>query len=74
MIDWAGVARDIREGRPGPECDRICGTCSRFTDAVAFRVAAHDGAVTFEVGHCGLRPGEIRGETDEGCELWLEDA
>ena len=70
MIDWAGVARDVREGRPGPEDDLLCGTCARFRELdELWSDASHH--LTVMVGTCDAT-GRLTGCFEDACERWEE--
>lgn len=67
-MDWIGVARDMDEGRPGPECDRICGECIAFFPThELWADIAHRR--TLVIGECGVRSGLI-GYYEDACEKW----
>ena len=69
-MDWIGVARDVSEGRPGPECDMSCGTCARFRPMEELWV---DGShrLTVMVGGCDAT-GRLTGFYEDACERWEE--
>ena len=69
-MDWIGVARDVREGRPGPELDLTCDTCARFRVlAELWSDASRRGTVM--VGTCDAT-GRITGAYEDACEKWEE--
>lgn len=70
MIDWAGVYRDIDEGRPGPECDLACGTCARFRPLEELW-SDWSHHLTVMVGSCD-ETGRLTGYYEDACDRWEE--
>ena len=69
-MDWIGMARDVREGRPGPEDDLLCGTCARFRELdELWSDGSHN--LTVMVGSCDAT-GRLTGCFEDACDGWEE--
>lgn len=69
-MDWIGMARDVREGRPGPEDDLLCGTCARFRELdELWSDGSHN--VTVMVGTFDAT-GRLTGCFEDACDGWEE--
>lgn len=72
MMELGAVESAMRDGVPGLEPDRRCGTCRWFSWANDFRVPVSGGSVTFTVGTCDISECGVVGEHDEACSRWEE--